>query len=192
MVLSTVAWGICQIFESAGDSSSPSSKNLCTHGHKFCYIRVLVRVHAHREPVYLSCLYYHLTIEKSIFTCSYCCFGATALPCHVAKDSELLLLKRRRVLKKLLVSKYLFWILVSSSSCCGRPIPSVWGQRNWSELKMNWNFWSFKYVNIWTGIHLKNKKQNLPKTKEKKPKQPTKKLQVNKQKPTWPLENQTT
>lgn len=45
----------------------------------------------------------------------------------------------------------------SPSSCCCGLILSAEGSRDWSEPKMNWNFWSFKCVNFWTGIDFKKK-----------------------------------
>lgn len=51
-----------------GDSSSPFSKKFGLRGRKFC---IYLCACAHRDPIYLSCPYSLLTIEKNIFMCSY-------------------------------------------------------------------------------------------------------------------------
>lgn len=65
-----------------GVSTSPgphSPRNSCTCGHKCC-VHVLMRVWAHRDPVYPSCPCFILTIERNILMCS----------CSVALETQLL------------------------------------------------------------------------------------------------------
>lgn len=89
-------------------------------------------------------------ITDFMYTCSHICHfeNVSLLSCYCIKlpqdeaEGEVVCLK-----------SYLAGNICFESSHGYGQIPSIWGWKNLSELRMNRNFWSLNYVNFWIGIN---------------------------------------